>query len=373
MKRFLPLILVFFITVSIIIIKPNLIAQNVSSAKNAYKEGNIHQQHVTSNFTNKSIPESWLSHPITLAFTGDTLFDWSVRTTIQHKGADYPFVHVKEDIEKADYSIVNLETAVTDHTEKDPVQLYNFKSDPEALKGVKNAGFDLVSLANNHALDYKLSGLKDTMKWLDYYELPYIGAGNNEQEAYQAHEVVIHGKKIKILGVSRFLPSSDWYAGQDRPGIANAYQEEKVIEAIKNERTDTDYLFVFIHWGVEKNNIPEEWQRRFARDMIDTGADGVIGSHPHVLQGFEYYQDKPIAYSLGNFLFPNYVNGKSAQTGVLTLQIIQDEISIKFNPYYIKNDQIIKLSTDEQNNLLQYLTGISFDVTREGNLFFAEK
>jgi poly-gamma-glutamate capsule biosynthesis protein CapA/YwtB (metallophosphatase superfamily) len=375
LKKALAFIFLAVIVGTTLFFYPNLLTRSVTLADTdtQNQEINMHKERLSPTLEKKSISENWLSHPITLAFTGDTLFDWSVRTTIQNQGADYPFQHVKKDIEQADFSIVNLETSVTTLTEKDTVQLYNFKADPTSLEGLKNAGFDLVSLANNHAMDYKLPGLKDTMKHLISYDLPFIGAGNNEKEAYNAHEVFIHGKKIKIIAASRFLPSANWYAGENKPGIANAYQQEKVIEAIQEEKVDTDYLFVFIHWGVEKNNLPEEWQRRFARDMIDAGADGIIGSHPHVLQGFEYYQDKPIAYSLGNFLFPNYVSGKTAQTGVLKLQIVQDEISIQFKPYYIKNDQIIKLSDAGEKDILEYVSGLSFDVVHDGYFFYPEK
>jgi poly-gamma-glutamate capsule biosynthesis protein CapA/YwtB (metallophosphatase superfamily) len=369
----LALLLLGIIVIVVLIVKPNLLIQSVSSAEDPPEKIHLHKERVTPELGQKSISEKWLSHPITLAFAGDTLFDWSVHTTVQTHGADYPFQYVKKDIEDADFAIVNLETAVTTFTENDPVQLYNFRADPKALEGIKNTGFDLVSLANNHAMDYKLQGFKDTMKWLKEYDLPFVGAGNNEEEAYSAHEVSIHGKKIKIIAASRFLPSVSWYAGKDKPGIANAYQQDKVIQAIEKENVDADFLFVFIHWGVEKNNLPEEWQRRFARDMIDAGADGIIGSHPHVLQGFEYYQDKPIAYSLGNFLFPNYVSGKSAQTGVLKLQIVKDEISLAFKPYYIKNDQIINLTDEGEKELLEYISGISFDVVQDGYSFYPEK
>lgn len=373
MKKVFTLILLAMTSVLVMIFNESLLNITLADSSSQKMYIHMHKERLSPILEKKKVSENWVFQPITLAFAGDTLFDWSVRNTIQAKGADYPFQYVKKDIEGADFAVVNLETAVTTRTEKDPVQIYNFKSDPSALAGIKNAGFDLVSLANNHALDYKLPGLIDTMEYLKEYKIPFIGAGNDESEAYDAHEVMIHGKKIKIIAASRFLPSGNWYAGENKPGIANAYQQEKVIHAIKDEAVAADYLFVFIHWGVEKNNLPEEWQRRFARDMIDAGADGIIGSHPHVLQGFEYYQDKPIAYSLGNFLFPNYVSGKSAQTGVLTLQILKEEISINFKPYYIKNDVITKLSEAGEKEILNYLSGISFDVVRDQYGFYPKK
>lgn len=171
--------------------------------------------------------------PIEIIFAGDTLFDGSVRTAVRKNGPDYPFVYVKDKVMKADYAILNLETSVTNRGTKDTVQLYNFRADPVSLKGVKNAGFDMVSLANNHALDYGQTGFLDTLKHVREQGLKKIGAGMNANEAYKAETAQIKGKKIKFLAFSRFLPSTEWYAQNKRPGIASAYQEQPVIEAIK--------------------------------------------------------------------------------------------------------------------------------------------
>ncbi|MRG85603.1 CapA family protein [Salinibacillus xinjiangensis] len=303
--------------------------------------------------------------PITLLFAGDTLFDWSVKTAVQQYGPDYPFQYVKEEVSQADLSILNLETAVTKEKEKDTVQLYNFKSDPIALKGVKNTGFDMVSLANNHAMDYQIDGFLDTLKHLEQNNLKYFGAGKNKDKAYSAQQIVLKGRTIKLLGFSRFLPAVRWYEGEG-PVIASAYQKDRVLETIKREAQDTDYLCVYIHWGVEGNNRPENWQRQYAREMIEAGADAIIGAHPHVLQGFEYYKEKPIAYSLGNFLFPDYVQGRTAETGLLTLTLDGNVIKMSFNPYYIRANQIHPLEGQEHTRLLNYLEDISYNVEMDG-------
>ncbi|RJG23964.1 CapA family protein [Paenibacillus thiaminolyticus] len=300
--------------------------------------------------------------PIRLVFAGDALMDWSVKETIRKQGPDYPFAHVAEEIQEADFAVVNLETAVTFHNQKDTNQLFNFKSDPISLEGLKNAGFDLVSIANNHTLDFKQKGFLDTLANLEHYELPFMGGGKNGEEAYRAHEVTIKGKRIKFLAFSRFIPQTYWFAADDRPGIAEAYNKSSVLPVIRKESQDCDYLFVYMHWGVEKNNKPEPWQRTYAREMIDAGADGIVGSHVHVLQGFEWYNGKPIAYSIGNFLFPNYVKGKNADTGLLTLTIEDDGIRMSFSPYQIYRDQIIKKDAAYVKRQFKYLESISYDV-----------
>lgn len=305
--------------------------------------------------------------PIRVVFAGDAMFDGSVKTAVRKHGPDYPFLFVKEEVQKADYAIVNLETAVTTRGEKDLMQKFNFRSDPIALKGVKNAGFDMVSLGNNHALDYGKEGFLDTIKYLKEQDLKYIGAGINLEEAFRAEKVEINGKTIKFMAFSRFLPSTNWYAQKNRPGMASAYQEGPVLEAIKREKKDADYLLVYIHWGVERENRPQAWQRSFAKKMIDAGADGIVGAHPHVLQGFEYYKGKPIAYSIGNFVFPDYVKGATAQTGLLTVQLKKDKISLAFKPYFIKSNQVAAISKKEQEEMLKYLESISYGVKVEGH------
>ncbi len=302
-------------------------------------------------FANSSTTKT---EPIEIAFVGDVMMDGSIKDAIKKHGADYPFQHIKAEIEKSDYAVLNLETAVTTRTDKFKKD-YNFKADPTSLKGITNAGFDMVSLGNNHAMDYKEEGLEDTIKHLKEYELEYIGAGLNEKEAYSSKTIEIKNKKIKFLGFSRVLPDISWYAGKNKPGIASGYQEDRVIRIIKEERKDCDYLFVYIHWGKESKEKPEDYQIKYAKKMIDAGADGIIGSHPHVLQGFEYYKDKPIAYSLGNFLFPSYVSGKKAETGILKLKIDETGIGMSFKPYLIKNNQITTLSKKEEDRILKEL------------------
>jgi poly-gamma-glutamate capsule biosynthesis protein CapA/YwtB (metallophosphatase superfamily) len=303
--------------------------------------------------------------PITITFAGDTLMDWSVKEAINKHGPQFPFVHVKEQVKSADYAILNLESAVTTKNTPFP-KIYNFKADPIALKGVKDAGFDLVTLANNHAMDYKEEGLVDTINHLKNYELHYIGAGSNDEEAYAPHRISIKNKNISFLNFSHVLPAVSWYAQPNKPGLASGYQLERMLELIEKEKGVSDFVFVIIHWGKEKMNKPVYYQETYGKAMVDAGADGIIGHHPHWLQGFEYYKGKPIAYSLGNFLFPDYVTGKTAETGLFTLEINNEEIKSKFTPYNIKNNQIVKLDQKSEIEALQYLQSISFGVKFEG-------
>lgn len=310
-------------------------------------------------FVLESFVEEPTSEPIRLTFAGDAMMDWSVKETVRQKGADYPFVHVKEEMLGSDLGVVNLETAVTDTSGKYTKE-YNFKSDKFSLAGLKNAGFGLVSLANNHSFDYGMNGFRDTVAALEDSQLDFVGGGLTSEQAYAAKSYDINGKKVKIMAFSRVLPDFSWVAGESKPGLANGYELELMKRNIRKEKQDADYVFVYLHWGVEKNRRPEPFQRDWARQMIDSGADGIIGSHPHVLQGFEYYNGKPIAYSIGNFLFPDYVKGDKAQTGLLHLDIQDGDIALSFSPYRIVRDQIVPQSEQEREAVWKELDGLSY-------------
>ncbi len=273
-----------------------------------------------------------------------------------------PFQHVKEEIKKADISFVNLESAFTTKEKKAPGQLFWIKSDPSTLQAIKNTGYDIVNIGNNHTLDYGQDGLLDTISHVEKLKFPYTGAGKNAKDAYTAREMTVKGKKFKFLSFVRFMPDSNWVAGENKPGVANGYDLNLVTKTIKEQKQDADYLIVYMHWGVEKSNRPVEYQKQYVPKMVEAGANAIVGSHPHWLQGFEYYNKVPIAYSLGNFLFPSYVNGKSAETGVLTLTFKGKDVQMSFNPYIIRNNQVSPVNEEEKKKALQYLQTISTDV-----------
>ncbi|MBU9714840.1 CapA family protein [Evansella tamaricis] len=311
-----------------------------------------------------------IEEPVRITFVGDVLLDLTIKETIRTKGHDYPFVYVKDDLQSVDLAVANLETPLTkrDSSYKDTNQRFNFQSNPEDFQGIINAGFDLVSLGNNHALDYGEKGLLDTMEALEDYGFDYIGAGRTIDEAFQSQTYKINGKTISIMGATRFVPSGSWYTfGQNTlAGVAGAYDLDYLVEMVKREKEGTDYLVLYIHWGIERTDRPAEYQKYYVRKLVEAGVDAIVGHHPHVLQGFEYYDGVPVAYSLGNFLFPDYVTGPTAETGLLTLTFDDGKIGMEFKPYYIYKDQIIPLSDDEQKRILNKLENLSYDVKIDG-------
>lgn len=208
-------------------------------------------------------------------------------------------------LQSADVFMVNQEFpfGVTGEAMED--KEYTFRVPPEYVSVLQELGIRVVTLANNHTLDFGRSPLSETLHTLDAAGILRVGAGENLEEASAPRMIEAGGKTIAFLGASRVIPVGSWNAGASQSGLFTTYDPALLVKKIQETRPNCDFLAVYVHWGVEYESMPEEYQRELARAYIDAGADAVIGSHPHVLQGIEYYQGKPIFYSLGNFIFSN--------------------------------------------------------------------
>jgi poly-gamma-glutamate synthesis protein (capsule biosynthesis protein) len=197
-------------------------------------------------------------------------------------------------------------------------------------------GIDIVTLANNHSMDFGIEALKDSFTTLNNADILYSGAGNNLEEARDIKYIEVQNKTFAYLSASRVIPEPGWNAGSNKAGMLTTYDPTNLVEDIKEARENSDFVVVYVHWGIEKATKPEEYQRNLAKAYIDAGADLVVGSHPHVLQGIEYYNSKPIVYSLGNFIFYNAI----AQTAVLKVTVNeQNEATLKLLPARAENAQ----------------------------------
>lgn len=213
---------------------------------------------------------------------------------------------------------------------------------------------DMVTLANNHTLDYGTDALTDTLATLNEHDILHVGAGENLQEAKEAVVIETNGKTIGFLGFSRVLPVASWAAGNKNPGLFSTYDSTIPENEIRSVKNTCDLVIVYVHWGIERNEYPEDYQRELAKKYIDAGADMVVGSHPHVLQGFEFYKNKPILYSLGNFLFSN----SSVDTLLVKATIDeQHDIQINLIPCQRINGQMQYHKDPE--NLFRHLNEIS--------------
>ena len=295
-----------------------------------------------------------------MAFTGDVIFAGNVETILKTNGYDYPYREIAELLQKPDFTIANLETPITTRGDQQQKQ-YTYRSSPDALPAFKAAGFDIVNLANNHILDYGQDGLLDTIKALDAKEILHTGAGKNLEEAYRPVIVEKNGIKVAFLGFSHKVPDNSWKAGKNQPGTTQLYDPKQAVKTIEETRDKADLVVVMAHWGEEKAEKPLEEHRKMARSFIDAGADLIVGTHPHVLQGLEHYQGKWIAYSLGNFLFTTNDHAPSWETAVLQAECGKDGgCGLTLAPLWNQYANLKKMEEADAQKLFQRLEKVSY-------------
>jgi poly-gamma-glutamate synthesis protein (capsule biosynthesis protein) len=219
----------------------------------------------------------------------------------------------------ADFSAVNLETAVTSDGTPQP-KTYHFRAPTTAFTALRDAGIDLVTMANNHVLDYGQVGLANTLVAAKAAKFPYVGIGVNAAAAWAPYVTTIKGVKIAIIGVSQVAElASSWVATDTRPGEANAIDVPRTLAAVRAAKRLASVVIVFMHWGTEGTSCPNPDQLSLARQLSDAGASIIIGAHAHMLQGSGWLGHTFVAYGMGNFLW--WENSYSTTTGVLELTL----------------------------------------------------
>ena len=258
--------------------------------------------------------------PITFAFAGDVNFEDNPGAVLAEEPTEL-FAGLGDAL-VADVTMVNLETAITERGEPVP-KTYNFRAPPSAIPALRSAGVDVVSLANNHGMDFGEVGLLDTLDAADAPDtgLPLVGGGHDDAEAYEPFRATIRGQRISILAGSRITDAhlvESWTAGPGHPGLAQADDPTRLLEAVRAERAQADTLIVYLHWGQEYNNCPIADQPEIADQLIAAGADVVVGSHAHVPLGGGMRNGSYVHYGLGNFIFGS-AHDAGLQSGVLHL------------------------------------------------------
>ncbi len=241
---------------------------------------------------------------VTVALAGDVLLGGRIAEVIDAHGRDYPWEGVRSLLLSASLTIVNLECPVSGRGEPETDKQWTFRARPEDVKGLRDAGVDVVNLANNHILDYGPEALADTLTYLQELGVETVGAGPDLAAAMKPVIADLGGLRVGIIGLSQIYPRGSWAAGRGHPGIAITHNEAHVRRAVTSLQEEVDVVIISVHWGEEKAHYPSDYQIRYGRMLVDAGADLVVGHHPHVLQGFEVYRGALIAYSLGNFIFP---------------------------------------------------------------------
>lgn len=285
-----------------------------------------------------TVPGTTITEPVrtwTLLAGGDVLMERSERLGID------PFTSIQPALGSADLSVVNVEMAISDRGEPRD-KTYVFRAPPAAATRIAAGGVRVGNLANNHAMDYGPDALADTIDLLESAGVTTIGAGNNIDEAYRYRILTTRGGlSVAFVGASLIVPSG-FTAGPSTPGIASAHQPEvaRVLDSVRAAAAAADAVVAVVHWGIERNPCTHEAQRSLARQLLDAGADAIIGHHPHVLQPVVFTGEKLVAFSLGNFIWEPRQH-MSGETGVLQIDFDGDRVvNWTLHPHLLDGDGV---------------------------------
>lgn len=221
----------------------------------------------------------------------------------------------------ADLAMLNNEFTISRRGTRLAGKMYTFRADPVHTAIYGELGVDFVTLANNHAYDFGEDAFLDTLDTLRAYGIDYAGGGRNAEEAQKPFYYLVDGRKIAFVSATRaekniLTPE----AGAHSSGVFRCYEPERLLEVLGEAKANSDYVVLFVHWGTEHSDVLEKVQKTTAHAYIDAGADLIIGSHAHQLQGIEFYKGKAIFYNLGNFWFDD----QDVETGLVKLRLAPD-------------------------------------------------
>jgi len=284
---------------------------------------------------------------IKLVFVGDIMLDRGVALKVSKRGGGdwrFPFLKISDYLKNADLVFGNLEGPLSDRGRKTG-SIYSFRMKPEAVSGLIFSNFKIVSLANNHALDYGVEALVQTFEVLKEAGIEYVGAGLNFEEAYFPKIITIKNKKFCFLAFTN-LGGEFWRPKEIEPGLAYIENPEEIEPFLKKAKNSCDFVIVSLHAGTEYSKEPDDFQLNFARKAFETGANLVIGHHPHVLQKFFRYQQGYFISSLGNFIFDQNFSKDTMEGGIL-------EVEIRGNKIVGVSLKRIRLNEDFQPELVE--------------------
>jgi len=276
---------------------------------------------------------------IELIFVGDIMLDRGVANVVGKNGGDYkfPFLYVADELKSADITFGNLEGSISNEGVNQGSE-YSFRFKPESIDGLKFAGFDILSIANNHIWDWGINALQDTSELLSSASIETVGAGSDYNSANLPTILEVDNYKIAFLAYTTLMPAT-LNANSQRGGLSE-FKIEKAKEDVRLAKNNSNFVIVSLHWGNEYENQANAVQKKIARELIDGGADIIVGHHPHVVQELENYKDGWIAYSLGNFVFDQNFSSETMRGALLRINIEKQAISdvnlekIEINEYF---------------------------------------
>ena len=303
-----------------------------------------------------------------LLFGGDVLIKASTESIYKNNGVTgLVSEEILAEMQNADIMMVNHEFQFSTRGEPMEDKQFTFQTDPKNVQILLDLGIDIVSLANNHSLDFGQDALQDTFVTLDEAGILYAGAGDSKERAEELQVIEVNGKKFGFLAATRVIPVAGWDVRNKQPGLFTTYDDTRLVERIRESKEECDFLAVYVHWGIEREEYPEEYQNVIAKHCVEAGADVIIGAHPHVLQGIEFIEGKPIFYSLGNYIFNN-----STPKTMLVKVLIKSDDTVEYSliPAFATNGQTQAMEGTEAEEIYTYMNEISVKnyVNRDGSV-----
>lgn len=293
----------------------------------------------------------------TIVFAGDVMLAGTMERYYDAEGVNRILSEeLLDEMKNADICMVNNEFAFSTRGTPMEDKQYTFRANPQNVQIMLDMGVDIVSLANNHSLDFGTEALEDTFKTLDDAGILYAGAGDSRERAEELQIIEVNGRKFGFLAATRVIPVSQWNVENRQPGLFATYDDTRLVECVKQAREKCDFLTVYVHWGIEREAYPKEYQTTIAQHCFNAGADLVIGAHPHVLQGIEFMDGKPVFYSLGNYIFSQNI----ARTALVKVEVAEDgEVTYSLIPAYAQNGKTQLCEGTDAEALFDYMNEIS--------------
>ncbi len=333
---------------------------------------------LTTTTTEAPTTTTTLPPSLTVAAGGDVLGDRGVGAFMDENGGASVFAEVKPFFESAHLAFVNSEGPISDTGTRATWKEYTFRARPALLDGLVSAGIDLVSLANNHSVDYGTKALLDTFARLDQAGISYAGAGADAAAASAPAFRATPAGIVAVLAFTDIIPGG-FTATSDTPGVnATTPDRDNLLAAVSAAKENADFVIVSFHWGTEYQSRANQDQRKLAHQVVDAGADLVLGHHPHVIQGLELYRNRLIAYSLGDFVWDHY-SRETGETFILRVTVPrQGPPSAEIVPVYLDDSTGVPapVTGDDAASILERLASLSADlgleITISGDRAFLE-
>ncbi len=291
---------------------------------------------------------------------GDIMLDRSVGRKINANGCASIVAQVAEQLRRADITFGNLECPLSTVGPHQPSGACVFRADPKTVKVLVLGGFDIVSLANNHTLNSGSAALMQTLDHLEEAGIAYVGAARQKERGSQPTFFVVQDMRIGFLAYTDLSFAHGSYSKVDR-GLTEL--RAQITETANN----CNLLVVSYHWGEEYRRKPTSRQVQVAHASIEAGADVVLGHHPHVLEGVGIYQERPIFYSMGNFVFDQR-SGERMESAIFDLYYTQGRgWRVEVTPVWIPRSRLgPEYATGErQDRILSRFQQMSADLGTE--------